>query len=45
MSHVPSLCEKIAKSVLTVAPGYGCGILCDFFTHLQYMSHSRDSSN
>ena len=30
MPNAPNLREKIAKSVLTVADGYGCGIFRDF---------------
>ena len=45
MPNVPNLREKIAKSVLTVAVGYGCEIFCDFLAHLQHFSHSRYGSN
>ena len=44
MPDVQNLREKTAKSVLTIADGYGCGIFCGFFIHLQCMSHSRDGS-
>jgi hypothetical protein len=43
--NAPNLRGKIAKSVLTVAVGYGCGIFRDFSTHLQHLSHSRYGSN
>ncbi len=45
MPKAPNLREKIAKSVLTVAHGYGCGICCDFLAHLQRFSHSRYGPN
>lgn len=45
MPNAPNLREKIAKSVLTVAVGYGCGIFRDFSTHLQHLNHSRYGSN
>lgn len=45
MPNAPNLCEKIAKSILTVADGYGCGIFCDFLAHLQHLSHSRYGPN
>lgn len=35
MPNAPNLREKIEKSILTVAEGYGCGIFCDFLAHLQ----------
>ena len=45
MPDAPNLCEKIAKSVLTVAHGYGCGIFHDFLAHLQRLGRSRYDSN
>ena len=45
MPNVPNLREKIAKSVLTVAVGYGCEIFCDFLAHLQRLGRSRYDSN
>ena len=45
MVKVPNLREQIAKSVLTVTDGYGCGIFRDLFIHLQRLSHSRYGSN
>ena len=45
MPNAPNLREKIVKSVLTVAVGYGCGIFHDFLSHLQHLSHSRYDSN
>jgi len=30
MPNAQNLREKIAKSILTVAVSYGCGIFCDF---------------
>lgn len=45
MPNAPNLREKIAKSILTVAHGYGCGIFCDFLAHLWRLGHSRYDSN
>ena len=45
MPDAPNLRDNIAKSVLTVAIRYGCGIFRDFIAHLQHLSHSRDDFN